>query len=438
MSMFISRIGIKNFKGIQKAEFEFSDSVNLIIGNNGCGKTSVLEAVAVALGGFLAGIDGVNTVHFSNDEIMQIGNLTGDGSYNPKYITPIMVDVDITLNGKKFSFIRQKKSRQASRSTVEPRDICKEANMMAQTDNSVLPLISFQGISRIANQKRDKWNDPFTKGFSRTTGYIDCLDGASTEKMMTSWFRHMDYVAYKKGNKIAEFEIAKKAVSQFMSIMLNKQGLTVDYEKRTDELVYSDGIEVLPLRLLSSGFRSMVGMVLDVAYRMAVLNPDLKERIISETPGVLLIDEIDLHLHPKWQWLIIAALKSTFPKVQIIASTHSPIVIASCKQEKLFTIELKDPFLDKEDEILPNYTVKGWQVSDVLEKIMKTSDRSPDTEKQLERLNFLGQKKLKHNISKKEVVEYYQIIDELRAILPEGDTIVDKVSLLSIKELLKD
>lgn len=436
--MYISRISIENFKGIKKAQFDFSRSVNLIIGNNGSGKTSILEAVAVALGGFLAGIDDVNTVHFSNDEIMRIGIPTGDGSYNTKYITPIKVGVDMLVNEKHFSFIRKKNSKKASRSTVEPRDICKEAHSIAETDDSVLPLISFQGISRIANQKREKWYDPFMKDFSRTTGYIDCLDGASTEKMMTNWFQHMDYVSYKSEKPIAEYETVKSAVSTFMSIMLEKEELRVDYDKRSDELIYLDGNEMLPIRLLSAGFRSMVGMVLDIAYRMAILNPDLKEKIVTETPGVILIDEIDLHLHPKWQWRIIPALKKTFPKLQIIASTHSPIVIASCYEEKLFTIDLKDPYLDKAEEVQHDFTVKGWQISDVLEKFMKTTDRDPDTEKQLKRLNALGQKKLRRNISPEEETEYYAIINNLRAILPEGDTIIEQVSLFSIEELLKD
>ena len=67
--MYLSKIHIENFKGIKSADFDFDRSVNIIIGNNGAGKTSVLEAIAVALGGFLSGIDGVNTIHFSRDEI---------------------------------------------------------------------------------------------------------------------------------------------------------------------------------------------------------------------------------------------------------------------------------------------------------------------------------------------------------------------------------
>lgn len=125
--MYLSNIHIENFKGIKNADFDFSNSVNIIIGNNGTGKTSVLEAVA--LGGFLSGIDGVNTIHFSKEEIRRENQLTESGSNNIIYQTPIRVDVRLELNVKdksnpeyrSFQFTRQKKSIKSSRSTVEQR-----------------------------------------------------------------------------------------------------------------------------------------------------------------------------------------------------------------------------------------------------------------------------------------------------------------------------
>ena len=76
---------------------------------------------------------------------------------------------------------------------------------------------------------------------------------------------------------------------------------------------------------------------MDIAYRMAVLNPNMREKA-SEGSGVVLIDELDVHLHPKWQWNIISALTQTFPNVQFISATHSPIIIASCKRGKLIDV----------------------------------------------------------------------------------------------------
>lgn len=184
LCMWLNKIQITNFKGIKNAAFHFDSQFNLIIGDNGTGKTSVLEAISVALGAFLAGIDGINTIHFSCDEIRRENELLGEGSNNIIYRTPIKVECELILDNEPMHFIRQKKSINSSRSTIEPRNICKKAADLAANKNSILPIISYQGFSRISNQKREKWEDVFRENFSRIVGYTDCLDEASNTKLL--------------------------------------------------------------------------------------------------------------------------------------------------------------------------------------------------------------------------------------------------------------
>ena len=87
------------------------------------------------------------------------------------------------------------------------------------------------------------------------------------------------------------------------------------------------------MKELSDGYKNTLSMVADIAYRMAVLNPWLLDRVLTETTGIVLIDEIDLHLHPQWQQRIIGDLRTIFPKVQFIVSTHAPLVINSVKRQ---------------------------------------------------------------------------------------------------------
>ena len=85
----------------------------------------------------------------------------------------------------------------------------------------------------------------------------------------------------------------------------------------------------LPLSSLSDGVRNMIALIADIAHRCARLNPHLSEEAARQTPGVLLIDEVDMHLHPRWQQLVVDLLRKAFPSLQIILSTHSPHVLST-------------------------------------------------------------------------------------------------------------
>jgi len=89
---------------------------------------------------------------------------------------------------------------------------------------------------------------------------------------------------------------------------------------------------------LSDGQKTYIAMVADIARRAIILNPHLGADAVKKTPGVILIDELDLHLHPRWQRTIIANLKKTFPLMQFFATTHSPIIIGEAKPEELVVL----------------------------------------------------------------------------------------------------
>lgn len=125
---------------------------------------------------------------------------------------------------------------------------------------------------------------------------------------------------------------------------LNTYGIgnveTITYNVRADEVYarFIDGRE-FPFRMFSGGVRNMFGMVADIAYRAAILNPQFDEEAPSQTPGIVLIDEIDLHLHPSWQRRVVDDLRRTFPRIQFIATTHSPFIIQSLRSGELVDLQ---------------------------------------------------------------------------------------------------
>lgn len=336
--MKLYNVAIKNFRGIDACDINFKQGFNLIKGENGKGKTSILEAIAVGLGGFVAGLEGVATRHFSQDEIRKVYTTVGDGSYDKKIVVPTEVYLQAEIDGYNYEWLRGRNNIKASRSTIQPKNVCKKASEMANEMNRELPILAYLGAGRVWSQRRERVENVFRKQYFRTVGYTDALHDASNIKLLLNWCVKMEQVSWQKEMKIAEYEAVKRAVSDFMQYMEPGSECNIFYDKQHEELMYKKDDTVLPVMSLSAGYQSLIWMVMDIAYRMAVLNPFMKEQI-AQTSGVVLIDEIDMHLHPRWQWNIINALQNVFPNVQFIAATHSPILFASAKNVWLIDVD---------------------------------------------------------------------------------------------------
>ena len=123
------------------------------------------------------------------------------------------------------------------------------------------------------------------------------------------------------------------------------------------------------MKNLSDGYRNTLGMIADIAYRMAILNPQLLGDVLQKTPGIILIDEVDLHLHPRWQERIIGDLQAVFPQVQFIVSTHAPAVISSVRQDNLRILSG-----EKQSSTVPA-EVYGKDANSILTGVMDASPR---------------------------------------------------------------
>ena len=367
--MQLQSIDIKNFRGIDHCHLTFKPGFNLLIGENGCGKTSFLEAIAVGMGGFITGVANakVEARHFSMDEVRTVYIQQGDGGYIPTYYWP-EVAMEMKLGDDVYSWTRAKKNASA-RSTVTPRDISHVAEALVYDSQSTLPVISYQSAARVWSQKREKRYDITRLTYNREFGYIDCLTDEASMKLMLNWCSRMEQIAWQKEKPVREYEAVKQVISNAMS-KLEKHSVRIFYDKQAEELMYQFAGTTLPIASLSAGYQSLIWMCFDIAYRMAVLNPALVDKI-NEAPGIVMIDELDVHLHPQWQWLVIDVLRSAFPNVQFIATTHSPLIIASAKD--VWCINISDI-----QHTLAFQSGYGLEVQDVLQEIQQTNELPPE------------------------------------------------------------
>lgn len=374
--MHVKTIAIHDFKGIEHCQLTFKPGFNLIIGENGKGKTSLLEALAIGISGFLSGVHGggIHPRNIQSEEARTSYVLQGDGAYEPQYSWP-HIDMNAEVAGSPYAWERAKDSYGAQTKTM-PRDICHLAEQMVADTSAVLPVICYQSAGRVWSQKRKKQTSTFArKKSSRIAGYIDCVTDESSMKLMLEWCSRMEQIAWQTDKPVREYEAVKQAVATAMT-KLEGASVAIFYDKRSEELLYQKGSAVMPISALSAGYQSLIWMVFDIAYRMAVLNPFLTERI-TETPGLILIDELDVHLHPRWQWHVIDVLRHVFPNVQFIATTHSPIIIASAKD--VWCIDIEN--LASPKAAMSGY---GLEVDYILRRIQNSADLPTSVAAQLE------------------------------------------------------
>lgn len=378
--MIIESMVLKNYRCFEDIEINFHEKLTVIVGDNGSGKTSILEGMAVSLGTILAGLDGQVGVSINKKDVRLKAYLMGESEdVQPQY--PVEITAVGNIEGQTILWKRSLNGENGSTTIKDAKamtDIAKgyQKRMRDGDATLVLPVIAYYGTGRLWDYHREKRTDTF-KDNTKTNGYIDSLDGTANIKLMMSWFKKKTIQRAQKRSEGLGVELA--VVYRAMKICYERitgyQGVEFEYNLDTNEIecsfVDEDGLRMnIPLSQMSDGYKSTVSLIADIAYRMAVLNPQLGANVIDETDGVILIDEVDLHLHPAWQHRILGDLQEIFPRVQFIVTTHAPAVISSAKSVNL--VVLKDY-----EALDVNAEIYGNDVNSILKDIMGVSDRNP-------------------------------------------------------------
>ncbi|HIE02056.1 MAG TPA: AAA family ATPase, partial [Thiotrichaceae bacterium] len=339
--MQINQIHLKNFKGFDDKTFQFNPQFNVLIGDNGTGKTAILDALAVSVSSYLLGIGQAQARGILKEEVRRQD--FGD-SLEPQ--VPVIISTCGEIENQKIQWQRVKTSLEGRTTVKEAKqliEIAKSHNQQVSEGKPViLPVIAYHGTGRLWKERRQTLNT--RPKASRMSGYFNSLEPVSSSKIFFEWFKTMEIAAIQKKIETTRVKVVKEAIINCIPDLE-----TVFFDVIEDTLasvkIERDKRYTLHYDLLSDGFKNMIGMVTDIAYRCVTLNPHLNEQVLEKTDGIVLIDEIDLHLHPKWQKRIINDLKRNFHSIQFIATTHSPFIVQSLQSDEVINLDIAFPDL---------------------------------------------------------------------------------------------
>jgi predicted ATP-binding protein involved in virulence len=333
--MKIHQIQLNNFRGFEEKIIEFHPHFNVIIGINGSGKTAILEGLCVAVGSFFLGIDYAENRHIQNDDIRLVNY-----EYDMQEQFPVIVTCWGEVLGKNLNWQRELTGPHNKTTFIKARNIKELSNNVQEQvrggKDIDLPIIVYYSTERLWRERAETSKNINLP--SRFRGYYNGLRPTSSLKFFLKWFKEKEMAAIQHKKDYVELKVVRKAVSLCIADCLN-----IYYELNPDKeqtlMMKLKGGKILPFRLLSDGARNLLAIVADIAFRCALLNPKWGENSASETKGVVLIDELDLHLHPSWQKQTVQNLKRAFPKIQFITTTHSPFVIQELEKGELIRLD---------------------------------------------------------------------------------------------------
>jgi predicted ATP-binding protein involved in virulence len=379
--MRLDRLHIKNFRCYEDATFDFQPGFNLVVGVNGSGKTSLLQAVAASFEDVPACMAFYSGSLRENDARFVIDTYDGRVRFERKF--PVILDA----NGEIFGVSAWSKIKLRTDEITYPdsplvETVRERIDGLNQGQHTDLPVLAFYRGTRRWSATNASPEYAATQKLSRFDGYKNWHDSAADIQDFESWVigKTLEQLqsVHRSMGVMSIFNDELAWINTAIKFALpDSTGIYYDLPLRS-LLVNLGSNSVIPFSELSDGQRGLIALIADIARRMCILNPHMGEDVLKKTTGVVIIDELDIHLHPAWQRTIAPALRRAFPKVQFIAASHSPQIIGSLKPEEVIV-------LSNGDASHPRVTY-GLDSSSVLEEVMGVKQREPEIESLLSEL----------------------------------------------------
>ena len=395
--MKVLQLGIENFRGIKNAKIDFDSHVTILLGKNGSGKSSLIDATAALLSWVVA----------------RLRSESGRGSWiedNDIRNGANSSEIQLVCSGlglaEEFEFSMNKARKGSSTGRASQWSSLNERGKWiraALTTGEIdsLPVLAFYPVSRAVLDIPLRIR--VEHRFRPIDAYESAMQGSANFRVFFEWFRNREDLENETrlndGNlefRDHQLKAVRSAIEHFMpsfsSLSVKRSPLRMEIKKEGARLLINQ---------LSVGEKCLLAMIGDLARRLAIANPNLSNPLLGN--GVILIDEIDLHLHPHWQRTTIRNLVNVFPNCQFIVSTHSPQIIGELapKHLRILRIDADGKFQSS----IPESSL-GLDSAEILETIMDTDVRNHEVDIALGKI-FLS-------IDKEEFSQAKQMVEQLK------------------------
>lgn len=426
--MKLKTLKLENFRLFSSLELEFSKQVTVLVGVNGSGKTSILDALAILLSrliGRVRSTKGTGRFFTDSDIFLNLSETTNS------------LEIEFNDNPISWTVSKTKRGRKKQRITnlSKIKDVVDMVyGSLNQDEEASVPLAVFYGVNRSVLDIPLRIRT--SHKFDQLSAYDQALAGARNDfRLFFEWYRKqedyeneqrlypVEHVDKSKKGRMGDLEYrdpqlqaVRTAINQltgFTNLRIRRNPLRMEVRK---------GKEHFDVRQLSDGEKCLLALAGDLARRLAIANPSLENPLKGQ--AVILIDEVDLHLHPEWQHRVIPKLKSTYSNCQFVLTTHSPQVLShvSCKDIWCLVHGKKGM-----KTVRPDGTF-GQDSNFLLKTLMGTSYRPSNIEKDINRL---------FGLIRKDVKRARKLLERLKSkVEGESPELVRAETLLHRREVL--
>lgn len=366
----IEQLRLINFRCFDSIDVSFEEDLTVLFAENGGGKTALLTGLAMSL----SLLQLRHPKELNLDAARDARRVRGAGGRREP-VGPCTISCTATIGSRshvEWSATASPTSRKRTTSIQEASDAIEKVRVPGER----WPVIGYYGTGRLAGERKP--SRKVQEFQDRLDGYAGCLDPSATDGPLLEWLRNEafgDLARHRRGEPERRFDFAvlnaiKRATPEVADIWY-------DPAIESPTVRFTAGHESAWAEL-SDGFHVFLGFVGDIARRAVILNGQDGADAPLLVEGVVLIDEIDLHLHPRWQRRVLKGLRAAFPKLQFIVTTHSPQVLSSAENRQVR--RLKDWKL-----IERGVFVEGRDSNSIL-ALMETDERDEMGKDSLEKL----------------------------------------------------